>query len=189
MSMAEYLYQNRWLIGLRGLVAVVFGVLAFLWPGMTAVALVFLFAAYTIVDGILNIASAFRTRTANDRWWLLLLEGIVDIATGVIAFIFPTLAAIVLVFVFAIWAIVTGLLQLIMAIRLRREITNEWLLGLGGVASILLGVIMIINPGAGLIGLVWAIAGYAIVFGVLMIVLAFRAGRMADTRRGPEIPV
>ena len=191
MSMANFLYQNRWLIGLRGLLAVIFGVLAFIWPGMTAVVLVFLFAAYTILDGILNIATAVRTRTANDRWWLLLLEGIVDIAAGVIAFIFPTMAAIVLVFVIAVWAIITGLLQLVMAIRLRQEISNEWLLGLGGVVSIILGVIMIINPGAGLIGLVWAIAGYAIVFGILMIVLAFRAARLTEGRRdrGPEIPV
>lgn len=189
MSMADYLYQNRWLIGLRGLLAVIFGVLAFLWPGLTAVALVFMFAAYAILDGILTIAASLRSRVANDRWWVMLLEGIVDIAAGVIAFIFPTLAAIVLVFVVAVWAIITGLLQLVMAIRLRREITNEWFLGLGGVVSILLGVIMVINPGAGMIGLVWAIAGYAIVFGILMIILAFRARSMAEGRRGPEIPV
>ncbi len=183
MSMTDYLFQNRWLLGLRGVLAIIFGVLAFIWPGMTALVLVFLFAAYAILDGILTIAASVRSRVANDRWWVMLLEGIVDIAAGVIAFLFPGLAAIVLVFMIAIWAIITGLLELVTAIRLRREITNEWALGLAGVVSIILGVIMIVNPGAGLIGLVWAIAGYAIIFGILMIVLAIRAGRFADRTR------
>src|SRR5512138_3198828 len=110
MTMGEYLYQNRWLIGLRGVLAVIFGVLAFIWPGLTAIVLVFLFAAYAILDGILTIAASLRNRIANDRWWVMLLEGLVDIAAGVIAFIFPTLAAIVVVFMIAIWAIITGLL-------------------------------------------------------------------------------
>lgn len=185
--MVENLVGSRWLIGLRGVLAVIFGILAFIWPGLTAVALVFMFAAYAILDGILTIASAIRTREANDRWWLGLLEGVVSIAAGVIAFLFPTLAAVTLLFVIAIWAIITGLLELAAAIRLRREIENEWALGLTGVVSIALGVIMIINPGAGLIGLVWAIGGYAILFGLLMIVLAFRLGRL--DRRDDRIRV
>ncbi len=188
MSMSHYLYENRWLIGLRGLLAVIFGVLAFIWPGLTALVLVFFFAAYAILDGILTIAASLRNRHVNDRWWVILLEGLVDIAAGVIAFIFPTLAAIVLVFVIAIWAILTGILELVMAFRLRREINNEWFLVLSGVVSILLGVIMVINPNAGLIGLVWAIGGYAVIFGILMLILAFRAGRMSDLGRGPYIP-
>jgi len=178
--MATFLYQNRWLIGLRGLLAIIFGVLAFIWPGLTAVALVFMFAAYAVLDGILTIAASIRNREENDRWWLGLLEGIVSIAAGVVAFLFPTLAAITLLFVIAIWAIITGLLEIAAAIRLRREIENEWALGLTGVVSIALGVIMILNPGAGLIGLVWAIAGYAIIFGILMIVLAIRASQLAN---------
>jgi uncharacterized membrane protein HdeD (DUF308 family) len=185
MTMTDYLYQNRWLLGLRGILAIVFGVLAFIWPGSTALVLVFLFAAYAILDGLLTLVVSVRNREANDRWWVLLLEGIVDIAAGVIAFLFPGLAAIVLVFMIAIWAIITGLLELVTAIRLRREITNEWALGLAGFVSILLGVIMIISPGAGLIGLVWAIAGYAIIFGILMIILAVRAGQLAIRGSGP----
>jgi uncharacterized membrane protein HdeD (DUF308 family) len=179
--MATFLYQNRWLFGLRGLLAIVFGVLALIWPGLTAVALVFMFAAYAILDGVLTIAAAVRNRMENDRWWLGLLEGVVSIAAGVIAFLFPTLAAITLLFVIAIWAIITGLLEIAAAIRLRREIDNEWALGLTGVVSIVLGVIMILNPGAGLIGLVWAIAGYAIIFGILMIALAVRVSRLANS--------
>lgn len=187
MSLANYLYENRWLVGLRGVVAVLFGISAFIWPGLTALALIFLFGAYSILDGILTISASLRNRTANDRWGWMLLEGVVDIIAGVIVFVFPAITAVVAVFVIAIWAIIRGLLELVMAIRLRQEINNEWLLALGGIASIILGVIMIINPGAGLIGLVWAIAGYAIVFGILMIALAFRAGRMGEGRRSQEI--
>jgi uncharacterized membrane protein HdeD (DUF308 family) len=176
--MINAIYKNRWLIGLRGVLAVLFGVLAFIWPGITAVALVFMFAAYAILDGILTIAAAVRNRAENDRWWLGLLEGIVDIAAGVVAFLFPGLAAITLVFVIAIWAIVTGVLEIAAAIRLRKEITNEWALGLTGLVSVILGVIMVLNPSAGLVGMVWVIASYAIIFGILMLVLAFNAGRM-----------
>lgn len=182
--MVNHLVQNRWLFALRGVLAILFGILAFIWPGSSAVALVFLFGAYAVLDGILTIAASVRNRVNNDRWWMGLLEGIVDIAAGVIAFVFPTLAAITLVFVIAIWAIITGLLEIATAIRLRREIDNEWSLGLAGVVSILLGVIMVINPGAGLIGLVWAIALYAVLFGIFMLVLAIRAGRFGQ--RGGE---
>jgi uncharacterized membrane protein HdeD (DUF308 family) len=185
--MINDLYQNRWLIGLRGVLAILFGILAFIWTGMTAVALVFLFAGYAILDGILTIATAIRNREARDRWWLGLLEGIVDIGAGVIAFLFPTLAAVVLLFVIAIWAIVTGLLEIAAAIRLRREIENEWALGLSGAVSIVLGVIIILNPAAGLTGLVWAIGGYAIIFGILMLMLAFRAGRLVTRSGGSQV--
>jgi uncharacterized membrane protein HdeD (DUF308 family) len=177
--MAAYIYQNRWLIGLRGALAILFGIIAFLWPEITVVALVYLFAAYAIFDGVLSIIAAFRNRATNDRWWLGLLEGLIDIAAGVVAFLFPTMAAVVAVFVVAFWAIATGILEIAAAIQLRKEIQGEWALALTGVVSIVLGVIMIIFPSAGLIGLVWAIAGYAIVFGALMIYLAVTASRKA----------
>lgn len=185
--MVNHLVQNRWLFALRGVLAILFGILAFIWPASSAVALVFLFGAYALLDGVITIAASIRHRMDNSRWWLGLIEGIVDIAAGVIAFIFPTLTAITLVFVIAIWAIITGLLEIATAIRLRREIDNEWSLGLAGVVSILLGVIMVINPGAGLIGLVWAIGLYAILFGVLMLVLAIRAGRFSERGGGSQI--
>lgn len=177
--MLNYMYQNRWLFALRGVLAVIFGIIAFIFTGATAFALVYVFGAYAILDGVLAIISSVRHQAVHDRWWLLLLEGIVDIAAGVIAFLFPGLAAITLVFVVAIWAIITGLLEIAAAIRLRREINNEWFLGLTGLVSIILGIIMIINPAAGLVGLVWAIGGYAIIFGILMIILALRLGRAA----------
>jgi uncharacterized membrane protein HdeD (DUF308 family) len=179
--MASFLYHNRWLIAMRGVVALAFGVLAFVWPGATALALVFLFAAYALIDGVLTISAAVRNREVNERWWLGLLEGLVDIAAGVIAILFPGMTAVVAVFVVAIWAIITGILEIAAAVRLRQEISNEWALGLTGLVSVVLGVIMVINPGAGLLGLVWAIGSYAIIFGLLMIYLAASAGRYAPT--------
>ena len=182
--MANYIYQNRWLIGLRGVLAILFGVLAIIWPGVTATVLVYLFAGYVIVDGVLTIASSIRNRETNDRWWVGLLEGLVSILAGVAAILFPGMAAITLVFLIAIWAIITGLLEIVAAIRLRREIDNEWMLGLSGVVSLIAGVIMIINPGVGVLGVVWVIDAYAIFFGILMIALAVSAGRFAERARG-----
>lgn len=185
--MLNTIVRNRGLFALRGVLAILFGVLAFLWPGLTAIALVYLFAGYALVDGVLTIASSIRNREENDRWWLGLLEGLVSIAAAVIAVLIPQVAAVTLVFLIAIWALVTGVLQIAAAIRLRHEIDNEWALGLGGLVSVVLGVIIILNPNAGLLGLVWAIGGYAIAFGLLMIYLAIVAPRLVDRARGARV--
>lgn len=178
--MLSSLKVNWWMLALRGVFAVLFGILAFLWPGLTLTSLVFLFGAYAILDGILGLISGFRRRETNDRWWLMLLEGLVSIAAGVVAFAYPDMTALVLVYVIGVWAIVTGVFEIIAAVRLRKEIDGEWLLGLSGLLSILFGVLLFVFPGAGALALVWMIAGYAIVFGILMIVLGFRL-RGADT--------
>ena len=182
--MVEALVQNRWLLVLRGVLAIIFGVMAFIWPGITLISLIYIFAAYTLIDGILTIIWAFRNREVRDRWWLGLLEGIIDIAAGVIAFQFPTLAAVTLLFVVAAWAVITGLLEIITAVRLRREIENEWSLGLAGALSVILGVVLFLNPGAGLMGMVWVIGIWAVIFGILMIVLGIRLGRLARGTTG-----
>ena len=185
--MLNTIVRNRGLFALRGVIAIVFGVLAFIWPGLTAIALVYLFAGYALVDGVLTIASSVRNREENDRWWLGLIEGLVSIAAAVIAVLIPQVAAVTLVFVIAIWAIVTGILEIAAAIRLRHEIDNEWALGLGGLVSVVLGVIMIIFPNAGVLGLVWAIAGYAIAFGLLMLYLAIAAPKLMERYRGARV--
>lgn len=171
-----------WAVALRGLVAVLFGVAAFIWPGITLVSLIFLFGAYALVDGVLALIAAFRTQPR----WPLLLTGLVGIVAGVGAFVWPGLTALALVYLIAAWAILTGVFELVAAIQLRKDIENEWLLALGGVVSILLGVIMLVNPGAGALGLIWAIAAYAVVFGVLLIALGFRLrglkGQLAPER-------
>jgi uncharacterized membrane protein HdeD (DUF308 family) len=169
-----------WAVALRGLLAVLFGLAAFFWPGITLVTLVFLFGAYALVDGVFALVSAFR---ADDRWPLL-FEGVVGIAAGVVAFVWPGITALALLYLIAAWAIITGILEIVAAVRLRKVIENEWLLALGGVASIILGVILVVAPGAGALGLVWAIGAYAILFGIALIALGFRLRGLKDRFEG-----
>ena len=163
-----------WLIALRGVFAVLFGVMAFVWPGLTLLALVLLFAAYALTDGVLALVAGLTHSQSKQRWWMLLLEGVVSIAAGVLTILWPDLTAVALVYLIGAWAIVTGVMEVVAAIRLRQEINNEWLLALAGILSIAFGVAMVIWPGAGALTLIWLIGGYAVVFGVLMIVLGFR---------------
>ena len=166
---------------MRGVAAVVFGILAFIWPGVTLAVLVLLWGAYALVDGILGLLSAFRT--GQDHRWALLVEGIVSIAAGIATFVWPGLTALVLVYIIAVWALVTGVLEVVAAIRLRQVIQNEWWLVLSGIASLLFGIALIVAPGAGALALIWLIGAYAIIFGVLLLGLAFRLRGMAH--RGP----
>jgi uncharacterized membrane protein HdeD (DUF308 family) len=164
--------DHWWAFGLRGLAAIVFGVLAFVWPGVTLAVLVLLWGAYALVDGVLALVGAFRT--THDHRWGLLLEGLVGVAAGALTFVWPGLTALALVYIIAAWALVTGVLELVSAVRLRRLIDNEWRLALGALASIVFGIALLVAPGAGALALVWLIGAYAIVFGVLLIALAVR---------------
>lgn len=161
-----------WVFALRGIAAILFGILAFAWPGITFAVLVLLWGAYALVDGVLSLVSAFRA--THDHRWGLLIEGIVGIGAGIVTFIWPDLTALVLLYIIAAWALITGVLELIAAFRLRRVIRDEWWLVLGGVASVVFGVLMLAMPEAAALALVWLIAAYAIVFGVLLIALAVR---------------
>src|ERR671921_1059528 len=167
--------RNWWLLALRGLAAMVFGVLAFVWPGITLWALVLLFGAYMLVDGIFAIVAAVRAAGREARWWLLLIEGVLGVLAGLVAALWPGLSALALLYFIAAWAIVTGIFEIVGAIRLRREIEGEWALILGGALSVLFGVLLIVIPApAGILSLVWLIGAYAVAFGVLLLILAFR---------------
>ena len=172
---------------MRGLAAIVFGVLAFVWPDITLFALVLLFGAYMLVDGIFAIVAAVRAAGREARWWLLLIEGVLGVLAGLVAAFWPGLTALALLYFIAAWAIVSGILKIVGAIRLRREIEGEWALGLSGVLSVLFGVLLAVIPApAGLLSLVWLIGAYALAFGVLLLVLAFRvrsASEMQTPRR------
>ena len=168
------LARNWWAVGLRGLIAILFGLAAFFWPGLTLFALVILFGAYALVDGIFAILAAVRAAEQHTRWWSLVVEGLVGIAVGLLTFFYPGVTAVALLYIIAAWAIVTGTLEIIAAIQLHQEITNEWLLGLSGLASVLFGIVAMVTPGAGALAIVWLIGVYAIVFGVLQLGLAYR---------------
>jgi uncharacterized membrane protein HdeD (DUF308 family) len=165
-------YWWAWLI--RGIAAIIFGVLAFLWPGVTILAIGILFGAYAFVDGIFALVAAIRIAETHGRWWPLLLEGIVGLIIAAITFWDIRITLLALYFTIAAWAFLTGILEIVAAIELRRHIGNEIWLIIGGIASILFGVLMIWFPLAGALALIWLIGAYAILFGALMIAFAFR---------------
>jgi uncharacterized membrane protein HdeD (DUF308 family) len=169
------LADNWWLILLRGIAAVIFGILAFVWPGITIASLVLLWGAYAIADGIFALWAALSGGGAGPgtRWWLAIV-GILGIAAGIIAFVWPVLTAGVLLLMIAAWAIVTGIMEIIGAIALRKEIEGEWWLILAGILSVLFGLLMFMQPAAGALAVVWMIGAFAILFGVDHIALALR---------------
>ncbi len=186
--MFDVLGKNWWAILIRGVAAIVFGILAFIWPGVTLIVLVALFGAYAFVDGVFSVVAAVRAAEHHAHWAALLLEGILGIVIGVITFFHPALAATALLYLIAAWAIVTGVLELYAAVRLRRELTGDLLLVLAGIASIAFGVLLAIFPRTGLITVVWLIGIYAIVFGVLLVALSFRLREWHQSGTGGKLP-
>src|SRR6267154_2260417 len=171
--MMHTLARYWWLFLLRGIAAIIFGVLAFIWPGITLVTLVLFWGAFVMVDGVLALAHAIMGGNMGSRWWLALI-GVLGLVVGLLTFMAPGVTALVLLWFIAAWAIVLGVFQVIGAIRLRKEIGNEWTLVLGGVLSVLFGLVLLVAPGAGAVALIWVIAAYAIVFGVLLVALSLR---------------
>jgi uncharacterized membrane protein HdeD (DUF308 family) len=176
-SLAQTLGRYWWILALRGLIAIIFGILAFVLPGMTLLTLVFLFGIYALINGILALAHALSVPKGYPRFGAMIFSGLISIAAGVLAFIWPGITALSLVLLIAGWAIVSGMFEIATAIRLRRIIHHEWLLVLGGILSLLLGVAILLQPAAGALALLWWIGGFAIVFGVLLVALAFRVRR------------
>jgi uncharacterized membrane protein HdeD (DUF308 family) len=172
--MLDNLSRYWWLLALRGVAAILFGILAFIWPQLTLEVLIILFGVYVLIDGVSNIITAFSRRETNDRWWVMLLEGVVGILAGVLTFLYPSLTAVILLYFIAAWAILTGVLEIVAAVRLRQEITGEWALALSGIFSIIFGILLVLFPGTGALAVVWIIGTYAIIFGALLIYLAFK---------------
>jgi uncharacterized membrane protein HdeD (DUF308 family) len=175
--MLHALARRWWLLLLRGIAAILFGVLAFIWPGITLITLVFLYGAFALIDGVIALAAAFSgVAKPVPTWWLIVI-GLLGIAAGIVTFLWPGMSAIVLVLFIGAWAVAHGIFEIIGAIKLRKEIDNEWTLILCGIVSVLFGAILLIAPGAGALGLIWAIAAYSIVFGILFIAFSLRLRR------------
>ena len=172
--LASILNRSWWLLLLRGLAAVAFGVLTWFQPGISLASLVLLFGAYSMADGIMGCWTAIAGRNDHESWWVLLLQGLLGIGIGILTFLAPGLTALALLFYIAIWAIATGVLEIVAAVRLRKEIQGEFWLVLAGIASVVFGVLLMARPGAGALTVLWLIASYAIVFGALLVFLAFK---------------
>jgi uncharacterized membrane protein HdeD (DUF308 family) len=174
-GMLSSLAQNWWMLLLRGIAAIVFGVLAFVWPGITLLSLTILWGAYAISDGAFAFAAGIGGKgfETSARWWLALV-GLCGILAGILTFVVPGMTELLLLMYIASWAVVVGVLQVWGAIQLRKEIENEWLLALSGLLSIAVGVLVIAEPGAGALSVVWTIGSFAVLVGCLYIGLAFR---------------
>ena len=168
-----------WVVLLRGLAAIAFGILAWTTPGLTILSLVLLWGAYALVDGVAALWAGWKAKDGNQPVWHIVLVGIVGIAAGVFTFASPGLTELALLMLIAAWAAVTGVFQIVAAIRLRKEIANEWYLILSGVLSVVFGAMMFFSPGAGAIALLWVIAAFSVAFGGLLVGFAFRLKKHA----------
>ena len=163
--------------------------MAFASPGATLLALVFVWGAYAIVDGAFALYMTFLASRQQRRSWPHLLEGIAGIGAGVLAFVLPGITALALLYLIAAWAIVTGAVEIVAAVDLRKQIQNEWLLGLAGALSIIFGIVVAVMPDAGALAVVWTVGAYALLFGITLIVLAFRVRSLGKTLRAPAAAV
>jgi uncharacterized membrane protein HdeD (DUF308 family) len=173
-EMLEMLSRYWWAFVVRGIFAILFGILAYAWPGITLATLVIFFGAYVLIDGILLVIKTIGKWGERDNRWLLLLEGLLGIGIGVITFVAPGITAVALIFFIAAWSLATGVLEIAAAIRLRKEIQGEGWMILSGIASIVFAALVMFFPGAGALGLLWLIAAYAIIFGVMLVILGIK---------------
>ncbi len=179
-TLAINLAKNWWVLLVRGIVAIAFGLLTWLQPGISLASLVILFGAFAMAEGIFGVWSAIDGRRHHEEWGVLLLEGLIGIGAGMVTFFVPAVTTLALLMFIAVWAIARGVLQIVLAIRLRKEIEGEWLLVLGGLASVLFGSILITQPEVGALGLLWVIAAYAVAFGVVLVSLSLRVRRFGN---------
>ena len=172
--LTQKLSHDWWHFAVRGVLTIVFGLVALIWPGVTQLALVLLFGAFVLADGITTVATSISARKYFKRWWALLLEGLTGIVIAAITFFWPTITGLALMYFIAGWAILTGIFEIAAALEFRKLIPGEWATFLMGLLSIIFGILMFVYPAAGALGIVWMIGFYAIFFGIMELVFAFR---------------
>lgn len=188
--MRVVLARNWWSLAIRGAVAILVGIVTFVWPGITLTGLVFLFGAYALVDGIFSIAGMVKAAQSHERWGSLLLEGMVGIMAALVTMFWPAITAISLIYVVAAWALITGVFEIAAAIRLRKHISGEWMLALGGVLSIAFGVLIVLFPLAGALAITFWVGAYCLIFGAVLVGLGFRLRHWSRrTLSGPSLAV
>jgi len=189
-EMGNEIARNWWMVALRGAFAILFGLLTIAWPQLTVVVLVALFGAWALLDGISAFIAAWRSAEAKQTWWPFLVTGVLGVGAAIVTWVWPQITALSLLYVIAVWAIASGALQIAAAIRMRKVITNEFWLALAGVGSVVFGLLVLVFPGAGAIGIAWAIGWYAILFGILLVMLGFRLRSMRPmaTSTGGAVP-
>lgn len=177
-NLLRVMSDNWWVLLIRGIAAILFGLMALILPGLTVVALLIAFGAYAIVDGVMGCILAFRRKSEDDRWWVWLIEGLLSIVIGLMALFWPVAASLALVIWMAAWALVAGIMRVIAAIRLRKEIKGEWALGLSGVLMMIWGLLMAMVPAAGILSIAWLLGVFSLAGGILMIVLSLRLRKL-----------
>jgi len=182
-AMSALLAQNWWALALRGVLAIVFALVAFLSPGATILSLVLFFSAYMLVDGVFGIVAGVRAASNHQRWGLLVLEGILNILVGIVAFAMPTLTVLFFVTLVAVWSLVTGVLMIVAAFKLNPDYGRGWLI-FSGLVSVLFGVALLIAPLVGAVVLTWWLGAYALAFGIGLLVLAFKLKSRRDNAAG-----
>jgi len=180
-AMSEVLADNWWAVGLRGILGILFGLICLLTPGVAVEVFVILFAAYMLVDGVFAIISGIKAARNGERWGMLILEGIVDLAAGAVAVFWPAITLIALIWIVAVWAIVSGVLMLSAAFTLNLD-HGRWWLALGGIASVIFGILLVIEPLIGAVVLTIWIGAYALVFGIFLLILAFQLHSRKEER-------
>lgn len=179
--MLQVMSRNWWMVLIRGIAAVLFGIaILFTWPGLVVQTMVLVFAVYAFVDGIFAVINAIQHRS-TPRWWVMLLEGAIGILAGIGAFLFPGGVVLTLLYIVAFWAVFTGFAQVVTAIQVRKEIDNEWMLIIGGIASIIFGFLIVLYPGAAILTILNILGILAIIWGVMLVILAFRLRGMGGS--------
>ena len=170
---------TSWQLTIRGLALILFGIMALIWPNLTVSVLAILFGVYALVDGVVSVVGAILNRKTSPNWTLLLIVGLISIIAGIFAISNPGVTSLALLYIIAVWALLIGLVSILTAVRLRREIEGEWVMIAAGVLSIVFGIALIVAPDAGAAALAWLIGAYAIILGILDMLLAARARRWA----------
>ena len=178
-AVLDAMRRNWWTFVFRGICAIAFGFFAWFWPGMTLLALLLTWGALACVNGVVTLAGAFA-RDGREPRWILLLEGGVSLLAGGVALAYPRFTAMLFLYLLATWAVLSGIVELLVAYRLRREIRGEFWLGFAGVVSLLFGAMLFMRPGAGALTVVWLIASYSVLFGVVLVACGLHLKRLHD---------